>query len=309
MNIKASGRSALMVAAGIWLWCAGPLQAQETPNAAPPAAAQQTTQPNPLQQLFGMKPTPAAAPATEQPAAAEPGKPVALNKYRKSSSRHGRRHKASRSHRHSRRAAVENKAKSESKSESSAEAKTDAAADARIADADNNAPVPTPKAPAPLAASVANAKAQLLDATPTAGGAAPLTSAPATIADHASPTPATLNDGSPVPQPGAAAATEGLKNEAQKQATNNNESNPTAEAGVIPSDELNDVDRAMAAQAEPAPTLALASVHTPEPVTTGQAASASDENSSWAQASLIGKIFIAFGGLLTLASAVRMLIA
>jgi hypothetical protein len=77
----------------------------------------------------------------------------------------------------------------------------------------------------------------------------------------------------------------------------------------VSSDEVNDVDRAMAAQAEPAPTLALASVNTPEPVTTGQAASAGDDNSSWAQASLIGKIFIAFGGLLTLASAVRMLIA
>ena len=55
--------------------------------------------------------------------------------------------------------------------------------------------------------------------------------------------------------------------------------------------------------------VALASVNTPEPVTTGQAASAGDDNSSWAQASLIGKLFIAFGGLLTLASAVRMLIA
>lgn len=306
MNIKASGRSALMVAAGIWLWCAGPLQAQETPNAAPPAATQQAAQPNPLQQLFGVKPTPAAAPAAEQPAAAaEPGKPVALNKYRKASSRHSRRHRASRSHRHSRKAAAERKAKSES----SAEAKTETADDARVADADNDAPVPTPKAAAPLAASIANAKAQLLDNHPTPGNAAQLAPAPATIADRSSPAPATLNDGSPAPQPGAAAPTEVSKDEAKNEATGDNQSNTTAEAGVIPSDELNDVDRAMTAQAEPAPTLALASVNTPEPVTTGQAASASDENSSWAQASLIGKIFIAFGGLLTLASAVRMLIA
>ena len=296
MNIKASGRSALMVAAGIWLWCAGPLQAQEATQAAPPAAAQQATQPNPLQQLFGAKPTPAAAPTAEQPAAAEPGQPVSLNRYRKASSRHSRRHRASRSHRHSRKAVAEDKAASESKTE----AKAESAADGRVADADN-ATVPEKATPAaakdaatPLASSVANAKAQLLDNHPTTGNAAPLTPAPASIADRSSPAP--LNDGSPAPQPGIAAATAASNPEAK------------SEAGVVSSDEVNDVDRAMAAQTQPAPTLALASVNAPDSVTTGQAAS-SDDNSSWAQASLIGKIFIAFGGLLTLASAVRMLIA
>lgn len=296
MNIKASGRSALMVAAGIWLWCAGPLQAQEATQAAPPAAAQQATQPNPLQQLFGAKPTPAAAPAAEQPAAAEPGQPVSLNRYRKASSRHSRRHRASRSHRHSRKAVAEDKAASESKTE----AKAESAADGRVADADNATvpekatPAPAKDAATPLASSVANAKAQLLDNHPTTGNAAPLTPAPASIADRSSPAP--LNDGSPAPQPGIAAATAASNPEAK------------SEAGVVSSDEVNDVDRAMAAQTQPAPTLALASVNAPDSVTTGQAAS-SDDNSSWAQASLIGKIFIAFGGLLTLASAVRMLIA
>ena len=104
-----------------------------------------------------------------------------------------------------------------------------------------------------------------------------------------------------MPQPSVTAATEPPKTEARNDAAN--------DAGVVSSDEVNDVDRAMAAPAEPAPTLALASVNASEPVTTVQAASASDDNSSWAQASLIGKIFIGFGGLLTLASAVRMLIA
>lgn len=300
MNIKASGRSALMVAAGIWLWCVGPLQAQEATQATQPAAAQQATQPNALQQLFGVKPTPAAAPAAEQPAA-DDGQPVALNKYRKASSRHSRRHRASRSHRHSRRAAAEDKAASESK----VEAKTKTESDARVADADN-ATVPDKANAAPakdaatsLSSSVANAKAQLLDNHPTTGNAAPLTSAPASIADRSSP--ATLNDGSPMSQPSIAAGTEPPKTEASNSAT--------TEAGVVSSDEVNDVDRAMAAQTGPAPTLALASVNTPDHVTTGQAASAGDDNSSWAQASLIGKIFIAFGGLLTLASAVRMLIA
>lgn len=300
MNIKASGRSALMVAAGIWLWCAGPLQAQEAMPAAPPAATQQAAQPNPLQQLFGVKPAP-AAPAAEQPAA-DTGQPVALNKYRKASSRHSRRHHASRSHRHSRKAAAETKAASDSR----AEAKTES--DARVADADN-ATVPEKATPAkdaatPLTSSIANAKAQLLDNHPTTGNAAPLTPAPASIADRSSP--AMLNDGSPAPQPENAAANDALKNDAPKTEARNDAAN---EAGVVSSEEVNDVDRAMTAQAAPAPTLALASVNPAEPVTTGQAASAGDDNSSWAQASLIGKIFIAFGGLLTLASAVRMLIA
>lgn len=207
MNIKASGRSALMVAAGIWLWCVGPLQAQEATQAAQPAAAQQATQPNALQQLFGVKPTPAAAPAAEQPAA-DDGQPVALNKYRKASSRHSRRHRASRSHRHSRRAAAEDKAASETK----VEAKTKTESDARVADADNAtvpdkaSAAPAKDAATPLSSSVANAKAQLLDNHPTTGNAAPLTSAPASIADRSSP--ATLNDGSPMPQPSVATGTE-----------------------------------------------------------------------------------------------------
>jgi hypothetical protein len=307
MKIKASGRSALMVAAGIWLWCAGPIQAQEATGATPPAApTQQATQPNPLQQLFGVKPAPATAPTADPSAAsAEPGQPVALNKYRKASSRHSRRHRASRSHRHSRhsrRAAAESKAPSETKAKTkAAEAETESTADAHVADADNTAvpekvtPAPAKDAATPLTASVANANAQLLDNNPTPGNAAALNSAPATIADRSSPS-AALDDGSQAPQPGNKTTADAGRNEAGP------------EAGVVPPDQLNDVDRAMATQAQPAPTLALASVNTPEPVTTGQAAS-SDDNSSWAQASLIGKIFIAFGGLLTLASAVRMLIA
>ncbi|MEO6382284.1 MAG: hypothetical protein ABIO35_09850, partial [Nitrobacter sp.] len=61
----------------------------------------------------------------------------------------------------------------------------------------------------------------------------------------------------------------------------------------------------------PAPTLALASLDAPTSasradITTGQAAASED---SWNKASLIGKIFIAFGGLLTFASAARMFMA
>lgn len=74
---------------------------------------------------------------------------------------------------------------------------------------------------------------------------------------------------------------------------------------VTTSDQLNDMDReattAPAATPEPA-TVALAQVAQPT------VASASDE-SAWRSASLIGKIFIAFGVMLTLASAARMIIA
>jgi hypothetical protein len=61
---------------------------------------------------------------------------------------------------------------------------------------------------------------------------------------------------------------------------------------------------AAAPAASPAPTtVALAQM--PEPAL----ASASNESGAWGSASLIGKIFIAFGLMLTLASAARMLIA
>lgn len=253
MNIKASGRAALMVAATIWLWCAGPLQAQETTDTAQPATAQQAAAPNPLQQLFGIKP---AAPAATEPPAAEPaGRPIVLNKYRKISARHDRRHQAARTQRHGRKVAAEDK--------DASEAKVEATRPAAVAGADNTVPM-----------------------TATDAGA--------------------RSPGTAAPRPASAIA----------------EASDTAktETGVVASDELNEVDRAMttqetiqgitqaAAQAEPASTLALATLAPPEPVTTGQAAT-SDDTSSWARASLIGKIFIGFGGLLMLASVARMLMA
>jgi hypothetical protein len=100
---------------------------------------------------------------------------------------------------------------------------------------------------------------------------------------------------------------------AQPQADATTASDPapaTAAADVVPADELNDVDRAMADNKPAAPTLALASIDAPASATdatTGQ--SVTSEDSTWNQTSLIGKVFIAFGGLLTLASAARMFIA
>ena len=87
---------------------------------------------------------------------------------------------------------------------------------------------------------------------------------------------------------------------------------PAAEAEVVAPDQLNDLDRALQ-QAKPeakptAPTMALASAEAPA-APTAPVMAASKEDSTWDQTSLIGKIFIAFGALLTMASAARMFMA
>ena len=87
---------------------------------------------------------------------------------------------------------------------------------------------------------------------------------------------------------------------------------PAAEAEVVAPDQLNDLDRALQ-QAKPeakptAPTMALAAAEAPA-TPTAPVVAASKEDSTWEQTSLIGKIFIAFGALLTMASAARMFMA
>lgn len=83
---------------------------------------------------------------------------------------------------------------------------------------------------------------------------------------------------------------------------------PVAETQVVAADQLNDVDRALQASRSAAPTLAMASAEAPAaPVAPVMASS--KEDSTWDQTSLIGKIFIAFGALLTMASAARMFMA
>jgi hypothetical protein len=88
---------------------------------------------------------------------------------------------------------------------------------------------------------------------------------------------------------------------------------------VVSADQLNDVDRALqpastpAAPTSTAPTLAMASAEAPAPsvVSLVPVIIGSNESSSsvWNQTSLIGKIFIGFGALLTMASAARMFMA
>jgi hypothetical protein len=80
-------------------------------------------------------------------------------------------------------------------------------------------------------------------------------------------------------------------------------------APVVAPDQLNDLDRALQEGTGTTP-VALASAEepaaAPPPVVT---ASPHSDSSTWDQTSLIGKIFIGFGALLTMASAARMFMA
>jgi hypothetical protein len=87
---------------------------------------------------------------------------------------------------------------------------------------------------------------------------------------------------------------------------NPTDTQPAAESQVVSADQLNDVDRALHEDTPPAAPLAMmtAAVAPAAPV-----AASRNESSTWDQTSLIGKIFIGFGALLTMASAARMFIA
>jgi hypothetical protein len=79
-----------------------------------------------------------------------------------------------------------------------------------------------------------------------------------------------------------------------------------ADAAVVASDQLNDVDKALQQTPPRQQTVALAVV---KPTATSPVKAAAEDSNAWDQTSLIGKIFIAFGALLTLASAARMFMA
>jgi hypothetical protein len=83
--------------------------------------------------------------------------------------------------------------------------------------------------------------------------------------------------------------------------------NATAANGTVvaAADQLNDADRALREDAAPAASLTTPPANQLPPRTNA----ASHESSTWDQTSLIGKIFIGFGALLTMASAARMFMA
>ena len=102
----------------------------------------------------------------------------------------------------------------------------------------------------------------------------------------------------------AARANEILQNAPDKSA----DVQPAAESEVVSADQLNDVDRALHDGTPPAPIFLMAAAEAPAAPAAPVRAAASSESSAWDQTSLIGKIFIGFGALLTMASAARMFI-
>jgi hypothetical protein len=252
MNIKASGRSALIIAAGFWLCVAGPLQAAEDADGG------------------------ATASNTESAA----GAPIALNNFTTRKSRY-RKHVSS--HRKSvkvaARASHENARLSEHKSSERKSSENKPPEKKKSGGADASAEVADSQSTLPL--SVANANAQLAAADLPADD----TNSVSTKAVNVLRTMAAKQADAADPQAPAPAP---------------------ANTGLVAADELNDVDRALSenkSEEKPvlAPTVALAMAQAPVAV--------SSEDSTWGQTSLIGKIFIAFGGLLTLASAARMFMA
>jgi hypothetical protein len=84
---------------------------------------------------------------------------------------------------------------------------------------------------------------------------------------------------------------------------------PAAESEVLSADQLNDVDRALHEATPPVLLMAAAEAPaTPAAPAAPVTAASSNESSAWDQTSLIGKIFIGFGALLTMASAARMFV-
>jgi hypothetical protein len=200
------------------------------------------------------------------------GPPVALNKFTKKS-RHWKRVS---SHRKSVKVASRDSTERAKTSDKNIPEKKKAlAADAALND-DGSAPSLPP--------SVANANAQMASADSPVDSATALSSQ---ARDRLQVMAASQPD--PQAQPGA------------------------ANTELVAADELNEVDRALSENGNekdkaPSATLAMAVAQAQAPAP-APAAAVSPDDSAWSQTSLIGKIFIAFGGLLTLASAARMFMA
>jgi hypothetical protein len=236
MMIKATGRSALILATGIFVCLAGPSQAAVgTDNTAASA-----------------KPESAA--------------PVVLSKYAKHSAHHGK------SYAHRKSSTVAQKPSDKKDLDKNDLDKKDLPTEAAAGDNDNPSAIPP---------TIANANAQMaptqMAATQTAstdvpGGNAKAMSARASEIVQATPADAQTN----------------------------------VDSQLVAADQLNDVDRALHAGNPPALVMASADTQAAAPTT---ASANSNEGSTWDQTSLIGKIFIGFGTLLTMASAARMFMA
>lgn len=76
---------------------------------------------------------------------------------------------------------------------------------------------------------------------------------------------------------------------------------------MVQADQLNDADKTLQETTPPSQT--TVAVAPTKPIATAASKPPASETSTWDQTSLIGKIFIAFGALLTVASAARMFMA
>jgi hypothetical protein len=83
---------------------------------------------------------------------------------------------------------------------------------------------------------------------------------------------------------------------------------PASDNQVVSADQLNDIDRALP-EGKPMTMASAEASAPPAPAAPAAASNNSSESSTWDQTSLIGKIFIGFGALLTMASAARMFMA
>ena len=231
MITKASGHSALLLAAGLWscgIYFAGSSQAAAgSDDAATPAS------------------TPAA--------------PMALSKYAKPSTHHAKK---------------STHPKSSDVAQKSADGKKAGVAEAA---ADNS--VPSMPGSSAISRSVANANAQL-----------------------------------PVTDTLAGKNARAMSERANSIVQAASDTSPAADVPIVSADQLNDVDRALQEAPQPAASLAMASANVPvaanEPVmaSSGPLMATGSGNTTWDRTSLIGKIFIGFGALLTMASAARMFI-
>jgi hypothetical protein len=141
------------------------------------------------------------------------------------------------------------------------------------ADGDNSPAIPSTQMPP----SVANANAQLTPADTLAGNAKAMSDRASNILQRAPDNAANAQSGAGTP--------------------------------IIAADQLNDVDRALHENTPAVTPVAQASADTPVVAASRPVVTAGSDNSTWDQTSLIGKIFIGFGALLTMASAARMFMA
>lgn len=142
------------------------------------------------------------------------------------------------------------------------------------------------------------------DAQTAAGNDAPVSNAmPASVANANAQIAA-----ADTPAAAAATAMTDRANDNVQAAADNSSAAPAPDSQVVASDQLNDVDRAVQQDNPSAQTPAVAATDA-QPRQAPVMAASHSENSAWDQSTLIGKIFIGFGALLTLASAARMFMA